>query len=376
MAIIKCPECGRQISDKAPTCPSCGVEIAGKITKCPHCGEVYFSSQEMCPNCHEIAVGVTHPVASSAAVKDQTPVASPSPVSSPASEIPSTSQVVSSTSQTAPPTPPVPPVPPVRRPGVTASGNDGGEGNTPQEPQKKKNTRSIFIISFIFAVLACGIMYYFYDSANRNKEMEAYEYAMQSSDPMVLQSYLDTYKDADEAHRDSIMAHLDLLKQNDQDWTNAVVSGSKEALEAYLQKYPNSLHKQEALLKIDSLDWNVAKAADTADAYNPKVVQATMGSIARVNVTYMNLSVLFDSLPKDFPIYGTLLEGDNIYNQELTEIGLIVMGNEGKGISPAIRNLVNRALRIPNYPEGRATVDSLNVAIATAIVCAEFRRRF
>ena len=127
MAIIKCPECGRQISDKAPTCPSCGVEIAGKITKCPHCGEVYFSSQEICPNCHEIAVGVAHPVASSAAVKDPTPVASPSPVSSPASEIPSTSQVVSSTSQTVPPTPPVPPVPPVRRPGVTASGNDGGE---------------------------------------------------------------------------------------------------------------------------------------------------------------------------------------------------------------------------------------------------------
>lgn len=127
-------------------------------------------------------------------------------------------------------------------------------------------------------------------------------------------------------------------------------------------------------------DWfgieNVICSADTADAYNPKVVQATMGSIARVNVTYMNLSVLFDSLPKDFPIYGTLLEGDNIYNQELTEVGLIVMGNEGKGISPAIRNLVNRALRIPNYPEGRATADSLNVAIATAIVCTEFRRRF
>lgn len=127
-------------------------------------------------------------------------------------------------------------------------------------------------------------------------------------------------------------------------------------------------------------DWfgieNVICSADTADAYNPKVVQATMGSIARVNVTYMSLSVLFDSLPKDFPIYGTLLEGDNIYNQQLTEVGLIVMGNEGKGISPAIRNLVNRALRIPNYPEGRATADSLNVAIATAIVCAEFRRRF
>lgn len=237
MAIIKCPECGRQISDKAPTCPSCGVEIAGKITKCPHCGEVYFSSQEMCPNCHEIAVGVTRPLAEAT-----------SPVSSAASS--ATPQAPAApTTPSAPPTPPVPPVPPVRRPGVTANGNDGGEGNTPQEPQKKKNTRSIFIISFIFAVLACGIMYYFYDSANRNKEMEAYEYAMQSSDPMVLQSYLDTYKDADEAHRDSIMAHLDQLKQNDQDWTNAIVSGSKEALEAYLQKYPNSCTNRKLCLK-------------------------------------------------------------------------------------------------------------------------------
>lgn len=158
MAIIKCPECGRQISDKAPTCPSCGVEIAGKITKCPHCGEVYFSSQEMCPNCHEIAVGVTHPVASSAAVKDPTPVASPSPVSSPAPEIPSTSQVVSSTSQTVPPTPPVPPVPPVRRPGVTASGNDGGEGNTPQELQKKKEPP--LYLHHLIHLCSLGMWYY------------------------------------------------------------------------------------------------------------------------------------------------------------------------------------------------------------------------
>ena len=54
MAIIKCPECGRQISDKAPVCPNCGVEIAGKIMKCPQCGEIYFRDQEMCPNCHHL----------------------------------------------------------------------------------------------------------------------------------------------------------------------------------------------------------------------------------------------------------------------------------------------------------------------------------
>ena len=249
MAIIKCPECGRQISDKAPTCPNCGVEIAGKIIKCPHCGEIYFSSQEMCPNCHEIAsAGPAAPVTPAASVNPPTP-----------------------------PTPPTPPVPPVRQTPMAAgnggNGNNGNgrNGNNPeneaQQKAKKKNARSILIISLVFSVLVCGILYYFYDNANRNKEKEAYEYAMQSSDPMVLQSYLDTYKDAEEAHRDSIMAHLEMLKSIDQDWTNALVSGSKQALEDYLQKYPNSPHKQEAWNKIDSIDWNVAKAADNVQAY-------------------------------------------------------------------------------------------------------------
>ena len=259
MAIIKCPECGRQISDKAPTCPNCGVEIAGKIIKCPHCGEIYFSSQEMCPNCHEIA--------SAGPAVSVTPAA---PVTPAASVNPPT-----------PPTPPTPPVPPVRQTPMAAgnggNGNNGNgygngrNGNNPeneaQQKAKKKSARSILIISLVFSVLVCGILYYFYDNANRNKEEEAYEYAMQSSDPMVLQSYLDTYKDAEEAHRDSIMAHLEMLKSIDQDWTNALVSGSKQALEDYLQKYPNSPHKQEAWNKIDSIDWNVAKAADNVQAY-------------------------------------------------------------------------------------------------------------
>lgn len=244
MAIIKCPECGRQISDKAPTCPNCGVEIAGKIIKCPHCGEIYFSSQEMCPNCHEIAsAGPAAPVTPAASVNPPTP-----------------------------PTPPTPPVPPVRQtPMAAGNGGNGRNGNNPeneaQQKAKKMSARSILIISLVFSVLVCGILYYFYDNANRNKENEAYEYAMQSSDPMVLQSYLDTYKDAEEAHRDSIMAHLEMLKSIDQDWTNALVSGSKQALEDYLQKYPNSPHKQEAWNKIDSIDWNVAKAADNVQAY-------------------------------------------------------------------------------------------------------------
>lgn len=216
MAIIKCPECGHQISDKAPVCPNCGVEIAGKLTLCPNCGEIYFKNLDRCPNCH------------------------------------CPNNLVS-------PTPPVPPTPPA--PTQTT------EANGTEQPQHKKSNMKIPIISFVIALVICGLVYYFYSQANQDKEQEAYEYAMQSSDPEVLQSYLDNYKDADQAHIDSIMSHLNALKLVDNDWTNAVVSGSKEALEAYLQKYPDSPHKQEAWNKIDSIDWNFAKTADTAEAY-------------------------------------------------------------------------------------------------------------
>lgn len=127
-------------------------------------------------------------------------------------------------------------------------------------------------------------------------------------------------------------------------------------------------------------DWfgitHIYCSQDTADVYNPKVVQATMGSIARVKVEYGDLLGLVESLPADVPVYGTLLDGDNIYQQKLENHGLIVMGNEGKGISPALAKKVNHKLLIPNFPEGRATADSLNVAIATAITCSEFRRNF
>ena len=114
---------------------------------------------------------------------------------------------------------------------------------------------------------------------------------------------------------------------------------------------------------------------ETADCWNPKVVQATMGIIARVKLHYLNLYEMIDQLPTDYPIYATLLDGNNIYAQELSRHGMIVMGNEGKGISPQLRTKINRKLFIPNYPPERETAESLNVAIATSIVCAEFRRR-
>ena len=113
---------------------------------------------------------------------------------------------------------------------------------------------------------------------------------------------------------------------------------------------------------------------DCADAYNPKVVQATMGSIAHVNIHYTSLTDLLDTLPPSYPVYGTLLDGEDIYRQSLSAEGIIVMGNEGNGISEPVRQHVNRRLLIPSFRQGD-TAESLNVAVATAITCSEFRRR-
>ena len=136
---------------------------------------------------------------------------------------------------------------------------------------------------------------------------------------------------------------------------------------------------------IRSADWfgitDIVCSQDTADVFNPKVVQATMGSIARVRIHYTNLPDFLRSLPKDTPIYGTLLDGEDIYAQPLTPNGVIVMGNEGNGISQEVRTLLTHRLLIPSFAAAKAesaatgSPESLNVSIATAIILSEFRSR-
>lgn len=135
---------------------------------------------------------------------------------------------------------------------------------------------------------------------------------------------------------------------------------------------------------IRTCDWfgiyDILCTKDTADCYNPKVVQATMGALARVRVHYVNnlSEVLAQFQTAGYPVYGTLLDGKNMYVPTAIptkEKGIIVMGNEGNGISEDVRTLVTHSLRIPTYPTNTPTSESLNVSIATAIVLAEFRRQ-
>lgn len=116
----------------------------------------------------------------------------------------------------------------------------------------------------------------------------------------------------------------------------------------------------------------------TTDTYSPKTVQASMGAVARVQLHYVDLSQYLTTIRNNYPqtpIYGTFLEGRNIYNEPLSKNGIIIMGNEGNGISESTQQAITNKLFIPNYPEGCITSESLNVAIATAITCSEFRRR-
>jgi TrmH family RNA methyltransferase len=126
-------------------------------------------------------------------------------------------------------------------------------------------------------------------------------------------------------------------------------------------------------------DWygirTIVASHDTVDVYNPKVVQATMGAISRVKVVYVDLPAYLSSLPESVPVFGTFLDGKNIYDCELSTHGVIVMGNEGQGISNAVRAQVSQKLFIPSFPAGGQTSESLNVGMATAITVAEFRRR-
>ena len=127
-------------------------------------------------------------------------------------------------------------------------------------------------------------------------------------------------------------------------------------------------------------DWfgveDIFCSEECADCFNPKVVQATMGAILRVRVHYVDLAALLQrTAAEGTPIYGTMLDGENLYDSEFEPRGVIVMGNEGQGVSKACQQHLSHRLLIPAYPADRQGSESLNVAIATGIICAEFRRR-
>lgn len=241
MAIIKCPECGHQTSDKAPVCPNCGVEIMGKITKCPYCGEIYLTSEIVCPHCHKSISNGNYGEEEKqeyAKQDDYTANTNQGLLDSSINDINNDTEVCN--------------------PNIAQNGSG---------PQRKKNNKTTIIVSVIIAALALGICIYFYNKAQNDKEIKEYYFALNSEDPTILQEYLNNYKEAPQEHRDTIKARLLRLEELDRDWTNALISGSKSALMEYISKHPDSKHKQEAMDKIDSIDWMQCSKLNTFEAY-------------------------------------------------------------------------------------------------------------
>lgn len=359
MAMIKCPECGHVISDRAPSCPSCGAKIENEVIKCPVCGEAYFKEQAECPHCH-------HRTANASTMENEHPnnVVPPAP-QSPSAGVADTNvpQQPSNNAYVQPTVTPVaaqqqqnvygssqgmqsqasqpvnnayqgqpvqptqqqggyqtqPPQPTQQQGGYQAqpaqptNGPQPQFGNT-QQPQygqvppqtppsgtqqpQNKNILTIALISVV-ALLFIGLGAYFFFGSSGNKEQQAYEYALNSNDPAVLESYLNNYRDADPMHRDKISQQLAQLKQSELDWTNTMVSGSKTALADFLSKYPNSTHKAEAERKIDSLDWLVAKKANTAEAYNLYVTEHPNGVYIDEANNSLNVAKTKNITPKE-----------------------------------------------------------------------------
>ena len=151
---------------------------------------------------------------------------------------------------------------------------------------------------------------------------------------------------------------------------------------------PKPINKSKLIIALDDVqdpgnlgtiirlcDWfgvsDLVCNGNTVDCYNPKVVQATMGSLTRVNVSYIDLESFISEYEHE--IYGTFMDGENIYSKELSGAGILVMGNEGKGISQSIEDLVTKRISIPKF--GEKATESLNVATATAICLSEFMRK-
>ncbi len=129
---------------------------------------------------------------------------------------------------------------------------------------------------------------------------------------------------------------------------------------------------------IRTADWfgirNIVCSVETAELYNPKVIQATMGSFMRVNVFYTQLDEFLLNIPANFPVIGAMLEGENLFKTTMPSEGIVVMGNESKGISQSIQNLVTSKIFIPRGAENKEQPESLNAAVAAGIILSQLSK--
>lgn len=270
MALIICPECGHQVSDKADICPGCGIKVRDILQQ--------INTQQGYQN----------------TLSEQTQ--------------PATQQYNKAYNVQQQGNNPLPNNNNYQQANSSQLYNDNvtqDNKSQKEEANKPKKSFTPLIVSFIIAIGICSTGYYFYNSAQKQKEQEDYAYAMCSTDPLVMQMYLTRYADAPQEHRDSISYRLSMLNQLDNDWNNALMSGSKGELEKYINEHPDSPHKGEAMNKIDSIDYATATRANTVESYSKYLKQHPDGKFSGQAQDFIDGKKATEVMPEELTMAKT-----------------------------------------------------------------------
>lgn len=264
--IIKCPECGHQVSDKAPICPSCGVEIAGHLIKCSYCGEIYLKEDAVCPNCHHSAS--TDNSVNEDDVKTE-PVKDDSQNNGDYSEAETSSVELVVSAESIEEEPRLDGTPTQDTLTIESPSNDT-EVSTDDvivKPESKNNNHTPLFVSLLIALVICAVLLFFYKRGNDNHEAEEYKIALKSNNRQVMEQYLEDYPNAPLIHINSIRDLLKQTQQNNDEWGRVIQQNTIASYKAYLETHPNTPYKNEILKRVEELYWNDVVNQNTEAAY-------------------------------------------------------------------------------------------------------------
>lgn len=264
--IIKCPECGHQVSDKAPICPSCGVEIAGHLIKCSYCGEIYLKEDAVCPNCHHSAS--TDNSVSEDDVKTE-PVKDDSQNNGDYSEAETSSVELVVSAESIEEEPRLDGTPTQDTLTIESPSSDAEVSTDDMivKPESKNNNHTPLFVSLLIALVICAVLLFFYKRGNDNHEAEEYKIALKSNNRQVMEQYLEDYPNAPLIHINSIRDLLKQTQQNNDDWGRVIQQNTIASYKAYLETHPNTPYKNEILKRVEELYWNDVVNQNTEAAY-------------------------------------------------------------------------------------------------------------
>ena len=264
--IIKCQECGHQVSDKAPICTRCGVEIAGHLIKCSYCGEIYLKEDAVCPNCHHSAS--TDNSVNEDDVKTE-PVKDDSQNNGDYSEAETSSVELVVSAESIEEEHRLDGTPTQDTLTIESPSSDA-EVSTDDvivKPESKNNNHTPLFVSLLIALVICAVLLFFYKRGNDNHEAEEYKIALKSNNRQVMEQYLEDYPNAPLIHINSIRDLLKQTQQNNDEWGRVIQQNTIASYKAYLETHPNTPYKNEILKRVEELYWNEVVNQNTEAAY-------------------------------------------------------------------------------------------------------------